>query len=130
MAAAALRGDRGPSRELLRVAPPATLPARRESAQTVIPRGAPGRLLVLADAASRGWRATLDGVPLERRTAWGWAQGFVVPTTGGHLVVSYDQAPRHRVLAAQLLALLVVLVLAAPAARRRHGLEVVDEEHA
>ncbi|MDT7537632.1 MAG: hypothetical protein QOI82_1217 [Actinomycetota bacterium] len=128
MAAAALRGDRGPTRELLRVAPPATLPARQESAHTRVPAGPPGRLLVLADSAARGWQASIDGRPLDRRTAWGWAQAFVVPTSGGALVLSYDQSPRHRALAGELLALAVVLVLAAPAARRRHGLEVVDEE--
>jgi hypothetical protein len=133
MAVAALRGDRGPTRELLRVAPPATLPARQESAHTRVPAGPAGRLLVLADAASHGWQASIDGRPLERRTAWGWAQAFVVTARGGALVVSYDQSPRHHALAGQLLALAVVLVLAAPAARRRHGLEVVDDlgaEHA
>ncbi|MDX6200232.1 MAG: hypothetical protein QOJ79_3383 [Actinomycetota bacterium] len=128
LAAAALRGDRGPSRELLRVAPPATLPAGRESARAALPAGPPGRLLVLADAATRGWRASVDGRPLARRTAWGWAQAFDLPAEGGRLDVSYDQAPRHRALAGQLLALAFVLVLAAPAARRRRGLEVVDEE--
>ncbi|MCU1591804.1 MAG: family 2 glycosyl transferase, partial [Frankiales bacterium] len=127
-AAAALRGDRGPTRELLRVAPPLLLPSGREAASTTVPSGAAGRLLVLADAASRGWRATLDGSPLEKRTAWGWAQGFVLPRAGGQLVISYNQSPRHRALVAQGLALAVVLVLAAPAARRRRGLEVVDEE--
>jgi hypothetical protein len=93
-----------------------------------VPKGAPGRLLVLSEAASRGWRATVDGTPLDRRTAWGWAQAFVVPAGGGRLELSYDQSPRHRALAGQVLALAVVLVLAAPAARRRRGLEVVDEE--
>jgi hypothetical protein len=78
--------------------------------------------------AARNPLAALWWVPLERRTAWGWAQAFVVPAGGGRLELSYDQGPRHRALAAQLAALAVVLVLAAPAARRRHGLEVVDEE--
>jgi hypothetical protein len=128
MAAAALRGDRGPSRELLRVAPPATLPARRAGAADTLPAGPSGRLLVLADAASRGWRATVNGVPLEKKTAWGWAQAFVVPRAGGRLQISYDQAPRHRWLVAEALGFAVVLVLAAPAARRRRGLEVVDDE--
>jgi GT2 family glycosyltransferase len=127
MAAAALRGDRGPTRELLRVAPPAALPARQMSAHTSVPAGRAGRLLVLADAASRRWRASIDGRPLDRRTAWGWAQAFVVPPSGGQLVLSYDQSSRHRALGGQVLALAVVLVLAAPAARRRHGLEVVDD---
>jgi hypothetical protein len=85
-------------------------------------------LLVLADAASRGWRATVNGVPLEKKTAWGWAQAFVVPRAGGRLQISYDQAPRHRWLVAEALGFAVVLVLAAPAARRRRGLEVVDDE--
>jgi hypothetical protein len=44
--------------------------------------------------------------------------------------VSYDQAPRHRALAVEGLALVIVLILAAPAARRRRGLEVVDETDA
>jgi hypothetical protein len=127
MAAAALRGDRGPSRELLRVAPPATLTAGREGAHVVVPDGPTGRLLVVADAASRRWRASVDGVALPPRTAWGWAQGFVVPAVGGRLELSYDQGPRHRALAAQGLALAFVLVLAAPAARRRRGLEVVED---
>lgn len=128
MAAAALRGDRGPSRELLRVAPAVTVPAGRERARAKLPAGPPQRLLVLADAASRGWRASVDGVDLDRRTAWGWAQAFVVPAAGGRLELSYDQGPRHRALAAQALVVVVVLVLAAPGARRRHGLEVADEE--
>jgi GT2 family glycosyltransferase len=128
MAGPALRGDRGPTRELLRTAPPATLDASREGAATTVRRGSPGRLLVLAEAADPGWRASIDGQALPRRTAWGWAQGFVLPAAGGHLVVSFDQGPRHRALAGQALALLLILILAAPAARRRRGLEVEDEE--
>jgi GT2 family glycosyltransferase len=127
-AAAALRGDRGPSRELLRTSPPRSLPSRREAAGTRLGPGRPDRLLVLADARSRGWSARVDGTPLPSRTAWGWAQAFVVPARGGHLVLTYDQGPRHRALAVELLALVVVLVLSGPAARRRRGLEVVDDE--
>jgi hypothetical protein len=126
-AAAALRGDRGPTRDLLRTSPPVPLRADREAVDTTVRSGAPGRLLVLADAAADGWHASLDGTPLPRRTAWGWAQAFVLPRTGGRLVISYDQAPRHRALVAELVALGVVLVLAGPGARRRRGLEVVDD---
>ncbi|MDT7544394.1 MAG: hypothetical protein QOE99_504 [Actinomycetota bacterium] len=125
---AALRGERGPTRELLRVAPPALLPASKEGARTTIARGSAGRLLVLSEAADRGWRATLDGRPLQRRTAWGWAQGFVLPAAGGKLVLSYDQSSRHRALAGEAVAVALVLILAAPAARRRRGLEVEDDE--
>jgi hypothetical protein len=128
MAAAALRGDRGPSRELLRVAPPALLTAGREAASTTVPTGPANRLLVLADATASGWRASVDGVALPRRTAWGWAQAFVLPRAGGQLVLTYDQSRRHRALAAEALAVAVVLVLAGPGGRRRRGLEVVDEE--
>ncbi|MBK5307409.1 MAG: glycosyltransferase family 2 protein [Frankiaceae bacterium] len=127
-AAAALRGARGPTRELLRVAPPLPLTAGREAAATNLPAGPPGRLLVLAEATSRGWNASVDGTPLEKRTAWGWAQGFVLPPQGGRLEVSYDQTRRHLALAGQAVAVAIVLVLSAPAARRRRGLEVVDDE--
>ncbi|GAC1442110.1 MAG: glycosyltransferase [Mycobacteriales bacterium] len=127
-AAAALRGDRGPSPELLRTDPPMPLPAGREAARTSVPRGRPGRLLVLAEAASSGWQATVGGTALPKRTAWGWAQGFVLPTSGGSVHIRYDQGPRHRALLAQGLAIALVLILAAPAARRRRGLEVVDDE--
>jgi GT2 family glycosyltransferase len=128
MAAAALRGDRGPSSELLRVAPPALLAAGREAATTSVPTGPANRLLVVADATAPGWRASVNGVALPRRTAWGWAQAFVLPRTGGRLVLTYDQSRRHHALTAQALAVAVVLVLAGPGGRRRRGLEVVDEE--
>jgi hypothetical protein len=128
VASAALRGERGPTRDLLRVAPPLPMPARREGATVTVPKGSAGRLLVLAEATSPGWRATLDGEPLRRRTAWGWAQAFVVPAGGGRVVVSYDQGPRRRAVAAEALAVGLVLVLSAPAARRRRGLEVVDDD--
>ena len=127
-AAAALRAERGYTRDLLRVLPPLPVSSHREGARTTLSSGSAGRLLVLAEATSPHWRATLDGHPLPRRTAWGWAQGFALPRTGGQLVLTYDQGPRHRALAAQALALAVVLVLAAPGARRRRGLEVVDDE--
>lgn len=128
LAAAALRGDRGPSRDLLRVAPPLPLLSGREGARTTVGPGPAGRLLVLADAVSDGWHATADGRELPTKTAWGWAQAFVLPPTGGRVVVSYDQAPRHVALTGQALALGVVLVLSAPAARRRRGLEVVEDD--
>jgi hypothetical protein len=83
---------------------------------------------VLAEAGDPGWRATLDGRPLPRRTAWGWAQGFVLPAQGGRLVVTYDGSGRMAGLAAQAVAVVLVLILAAPAARRRRGLEVDDDD--
>jgi hypothetical protein len=85
---------------------------------------------VLAEASDPGWRAELDGVPLTRRTAWGWAQAFELPASKGLVTVDRDSRPRVLLVVAQGLALAVVLVLAAPGARKRRGLEVVDEETA
>ncbi|HVE74006.1 MAG TPA: glycosyltransferase family 2 protein [Mycobacteriales bacterium] len=116
-AGSALSGDRGPSDELLRLAPPH--PVTRS-----VPPGAEGRLLVLAEAADPGWRATLNGTALPRRTAWGWAQGFVLPTSGGELSIEHHSAWRSAALAWHGAALLVLVVLCAPAARRRRGLEL------
>ncbi len=48
-------------------------------ASATVEAGEPGRTLVLAEPASAGWQATLDGAPLERRTIDGWAQGFDLP---------------------------------------------------
>ncbi|MFD5742838.1 glycosyltransferase [Streptomyces massasporeus] len=86
---------------------------------TTIPTGAGGRVLRLADAASDGWSATLDGKPLTRTTADGWAQGFELPTTGGRLDVTYDDPIGHTAwLWAQGLLAVVLVVLALPGRRR------------
>ncbi|MFE6091773.1 glycosyltransferase [Streptomyces massasporeus] len=86
---------------------------------TTIPTGAGGRVLRLADAASDGWSATLDGKPLTRTTADGWAQGFELPATGGRLDVTYDDPIGHTAwLWAQGLLAVVLVVLALPGRRR------------
>lgn len=86
---------------------------------TTIPAGAGGRVLRLADAASDGWSATLDGKPLTRTTADGWAQGFELPTTGGRLDVTYDDPVGHTAwLWTQGLLAVVLVVLALPGRRR------------
>jgi GT2 family glycosyltransferase len=119
----ALAGDRAPTRSDLRVSPPTPLPAGREGASLELPAGDTGRLLVLADAQEGGWRARLDGQDLPRRTAWGWAQAFEVPASGGHLTLTHAQKGRRTALVSELVATLAVLVLALPAGRRRTGLE-------
>lgn len=119
----ALAGDRAPSLSDLRLTPPTPLAARREGASLQLPPGDAGRLLVLADARDGGWRARLDGRDLPRRTAWGWAQAFEVPATGGHLTLTHAQKGRRTALLSELVATLAVLVLALPAGRRRTGLE-------
>ncbi|MEV5102808.1 glycosyltransferase [Streptomyces massasporeus] len=86
---------------------------------TTIPTGAGGRVLRLADAASDGWSATLDGKPLTRTTVDGWAQGFELPATGGRLDVTYVDPIGHTAwLWAQGLLAVVLVVLALPGRRR------------
>ncbi len=119
LALAALRGDPGPDADLLRSAPPELV---AEGEPRLRP-GPAGRLLVLSEAADPGWRATVDGRDLPRRTAWGWAAAFTVPEQGGALRVSYAQGGRRTALALQAVALVVVVVLAAPGAGRSNGLE-------
>lgn len=100
---------------------PTVLAAGTTGARTVLPPGPPGRLLVLAEPAERGWRATLDGRPMPRRTAYGWAQAFAVPPAGGRLVVGYDGSSRRHWLVGQAVLLAGLLLLAAPRARRPDG---------
>ncbi|WP_369194377.1 glycosyltransferase [Streptomyces djakartensis] len=86
---------------------------------TTIPAGAGGRLLRLADTASDGWTATLDGKPLKPTTVDGWAQGFELPASGGRLDVTHDDPIGHTAwLWAQGLLALVLVVLALPGRRR------------
>jgi GT2 family glycosyltransferase len=86
---------------------------------TRIPGGAEGRILRLADTAADGWTATLDGRPLSRTTVDGWAQGFVLPASGGTLDVTYDEPITHTAwLWAQGLLAVVLVVMALPGRRR------------
>ncbi|MFN2537922.1 MAG: glycosyltransferase [Mycobacteriales bacterium] len=123
LAAPALAGDRAPTPDLLVSHPPRALTAGPEGARTTVPRGAAGRLLVLADAVDDHWKATLNGKVLPREKAWGWAQAFVLPSEGGRLRLSYEQTGRHAGLAVQVVLVVLVAVLSAPGARRRRGLE-------
>ncbi len=93
------------------------LPAGQVGARTEVPDGAAGRLLVLADAADDGWRATLDGTALTPRRYDGWAQAFSLPAGGGRLVLDHDGGRRPVLLWFQLAGLVLVVVLALPQAR-------------
>ncbi|MCB5183388.1 glycosyltransferase family 2 protein, partial [Streptomyces antimicrobicus] len=89
-------------------------------AHTGIPAGDAGRTLRIADRAAPGWRATLDGVPLEPKTVDGWAQGFTLPAQGGRLdLVHEDSAARTGWHWAQGALALLLLVLALPGRRKR-----------
>lgn len=88
------------------------------TARTTIPDGADGRVLRVADRADDGWRATLDGRELPKKTVDGWAQGFELPAEGGRLQLSYEQsAPRTAWLWTQGFLLLVLVVLTLPGRR-------------
>ena len=101
---------------------PAALPAHAGGASTRLRRGPGGRLLVLAEPADPHWRATLDGRPLRRTTAYGWAQAWQLPAGGGRLHVSRTSNGRGRRLLVELGAL-VLLVLAARPRRRFSGVD-------
>ena len=100
----------------------APVPSRPDPSRPT-PRSQPGpagRVLRLADAADEGWKATLDGKPLDPTTVDGWAQGFELPAEGGRLDLTYDDpASRHTVwLWAQGVLAVVLVVLALPGRRR------------
>ena len=99
---------------------PAPVPATAGRARTRIRSGPTGRLLVLAESADPHWRATLDGRPLTRSTAYGWAQAWRLPAEGGRLVVGRSGDRRGWTLLGEL-AVLVLLVLAARPVRRPSG---------
>jgi GT2 family glycosyltransferase len=128
LAQPARSGERAPSARALRVTPPRVLAAGEVGADVVVPAGEPGRLLVLADARADGWRATIDGERLAPRTAWGWAQAFELPATGGTLHLQHRGGGRRAALVVQLVVVVAVAVLAAPGGRRRRGLEDDVEE--
>jgi hypothetical protein len=98
---------------------PVPLSAGPVGARTTVPAGADGRLLVLAEGADNGWRAELGGQRLRPVTAWGWAQAFVLPATGGPLHIWHSAGSRDLQLLAEGLLLLVVLLAAWPASGRQ-----------
>ncbi|MFJ9819988.1 glycosyltransferase [Streptomyces sp. NPDC101151] len=93
-----------------------------------VPAGSGSRVLRLADAASDGWTATLDGKPLTRTTVDGWAQGFQLPSGGGRLDVAYDAPITHTAWLWAQGALAVVLVVLALPGRRRDIDDDLPEE--
>jgi hypothetical protein len=85
-----------------------------------LPAGTPGRRLLLAEPASTGWRATLDGRSLEpvADSAVPWRQAFTVPPGGGELVVRHVDPVRTRWLVGQAAVAGVALLLALAHRRR------------
>ncbi|WP_089102349.1 glycosyltransferase [Streptomyces hyaluromycini] len=107
---------------------PDSVPAGPVEIHTTVPTGAGGRILRLADSASPGWTATLDGKPLTRTTVDGWAQGFELPSSGGKLDVTYDTPFTHSAWLWAQGALAVVLVVLALPGRRRDVDDDLPEE--
>jgi hypothetical protein len=95
----------------------AAIPSGQIGVNTTVPPGTSGTL-VLAEAAG-GWSATLNGRPLAKLTqpVDGWAQGFVLPAGGGHLVITRDELARDLSLGAEAAAVLIVFALALPGTR-------------
>lgn len=85
---------------------------------TAIAAGPASRLLLLAEPAGDGWRATLDGRRLGPVVDPGapWRQAFALPATGGHLVVGHVDRRGWLVGQAALAAALVLLAM--PGLRR------------
>jgi hypothetical protein len=82
----------------------------------LVPAGEAGRQLRIGEAVDPRWRASLDGAPLTAQPA-GWQQGFALPANGGNVSWTLE-APWRWLLIAQLAALAVAAILAAPAIRR------------
>jgi arabinofuranan 3-O-arabinosyltransferase len=79
-------------------------------------------LLVIAENANSGWRATLDGRPLRATRIDGWQQAWVVPEGAGGLVrltFTPDRPYRQGLAIGAGAALLVVLLAVVPPLHRR-----------
>jgi arabinofuranan 3-O-arabinosyltransferase len=85
---------------------------------------APGdeAVLVVAENANAGWRATLDGVELSTLRVDGWQQAWSLPAGNGGLVTmefTPDRSYRQRLAVGAVTASLVVLLALLPARGRR-----------
>jgi hypothetical protein len=79
-----------------------------------LPAGSPGRIVVLAEPANSGWHASVDGHSVARSTAYGWAQAFAVPSSGGRLQIGYGSRSRDLWLVGELVAVVVLFAAMLP----------------
>jgi hypothetical protein len=79
--------------------------------RATIAAGDTGRLLVLAEPATSGWHATVDGEALHATKAYGWAQAFDLPADGGQVHISYASSGRHWWALFELLAVIGVMLV-------------------
>ncbi|MFD3698932.1 alpha-(1-_3)-arabinofuranosyltransferase family protein [Streptomyces sp. NPDC058646] len=91
--------------------------------------GGEASYLQVHENANSGWRATLDGKPLQSVRLDGWQQGYVVPAgTGGTVLLSYAPATTYDLgLVFGGLALLVLAGLVVVPALRRRGSRPHDQ---
>jgi len=97
------------------------LAARPGGVHDTVAAGPADRVLTVAETAAPGWRATLDGEPLQRVASADGLLSFRLGAAGGTVDVRYDRASRVWWLALQGGVLLVFTLLALPVRRRRGG---------
>jgi GT2 family glycosyltransferase len=99
------------------------VPSEAVNADSAVPAGPEGRLVVLAERADPGWSAWLDGRRLTATTA-DWAQAFTLPAQGGRLSVRYESpwAVWAGISQAVVIGLTVLLAVPMPARRPNTGL--------
>jgi hypothetical protein len=107
--------------------PPALLPAANGHADTQLPAGPDGRLLVLAEPYSSGWRASVGGHVLPAMRAYGWAQAWTLPAGGGRLVVERTGGGRGAWVDGEAALLALALLLCVPAGRLRRSSAAADD---
>ncbi|HVA61313.1 MAG TPA: glycosyltransferase family 2 protein [Mycobacteriales bacterium] len=88
--------------------------ARLDGGMVRFPNGPAGRLLVLADSRAAGWTARSGGRSLQPATAYGWAQAFALPATGGAVVIAFHAPARSAWLVAELVLTVITVFLALP----------------
>jgi hypothetical protein len=84
-------------------------------------------VVTLAEVADPGWKAAVDGEPLESTTHSGELQAFVLTDGSGRLEITYEHPNRSTLLTTQAVLLAVVVVLMLPTASRRRDSLVGDE---
>lgn len=99
----------------------AVLPSAGTEVRADVTAGSADRAVVLAEAAGRGWHATLDGRRLEPVALDDAAglQAFTLGPDAGHLVVRYEAPHRTAWLVLTAFTLVIFALLALPVGRRR-----------
>ncbi|WP_336923856.1 glycosyltransferase family 2 protein, partial [Aquipuribacter sp. SD81] len=118
--AAAVRdaGAAEPARARIEDGDEPVVPLPLDGEAAAVPAGGEARVLVLAENAHPGWRATLDGAGLEPVRVAGWAQGFELPADGGRLELRGPTVRPDAVLLSLGAAVVVLLLLLWPAGPR------------